>query len=147
MWPPRWYWMQGSRQPFGRWCRQPLRYCWALAAACSRHRRPSAHQLFDSISVAFEGTVDCQMLATAFGNPQADLVRAKGLMTDRDGTARALQLVGTRCTVVPSSHPHPESGRLVCIALKGRLNPPWVMQVLTDAGASNARATNAGIAA
>ena len=108
---------------------------------------PSAHQLFDSISVAFEGQVDCQMLATAFGNPQADLVRAKGLMTDRDGTARALQLVGTRCTVVPSSHPHPEAGRLVCIALKGRLNPPWVMQVLADAGASNARATTAGIAA
>ena len=108
---------------------------------------PSAHQLFDSVSVEFEGPVDCQMLATAFGNPQADLVRAKGLMTDRDGTARVLQLVGTRCTVVPSGHPQPEAGRLVCIALKGRLNQPWVMQVLADAGASNARATNAGIAA
>jgi G3E family GTPase len=108
---------------------------------------PSAQQLFDSISMEFEGPVDCQKLAAAFGNPQADLVRAKGLMTDNDGTARALQLVGTRCTVVPSSHPHPESGRLVCIALKGRLDRAWVAQVLADAGARQLRARDAGDAA
>lgn len=100
---------------------------------------PSAHHLFDSISLQFDGPVDCAALAAALGEADADLVRAKGLMQDRDGAARVLQLVGTRCTVAPSRHPHPDEGRLVCIALKGRLDQERLFAALAAAGAQRVR--------
>ena len=49
------------------------------------------------------------------------LLRAKGLMRDREGQTHSLHLVGARTASAPSSHAQPQRGRLVCIALRGEL--------------------------
>ena len=77
--------------------------------------------LFESLSLEFEHGVDMAALAALLSAPPLRLLRAKGLMRDRDGRTRSLQLVGARTTLAPSTHAGPQQGRLVCIALRGEL--------------------------
>jgi len=78
-----------------------------------------ARALFDSLSLEFEHAVDLQALAEALA--ALPLLRAKGLMRDRDGRMRSLQLVGTRRALAEAAHAAAQPGRLVCIALRGEL--------------------------
>jgi G3E family GTPase len=97
--------------------------------------RPApAPALFDSMSVEFSGAVDGALLVSLLADRQAGLVRAKGLVRDQDGSLCAIQLVGSRGTLAPSRHPRPETGRLICIGLKGQLNRPFVEAALRQAG-------------
>ena len=89
-----------------------------------------AQQLFESLSLEFSHAVDCAWLAKALGAPELGLVRAKGLLRDLDGAGRVLQLVGARASVSPSAHARLQEGRLVCIALRGRLDRARVMAIL-----------------
>ncbi len=101
-------------------------------------RRPadtSATDLFDSLSLEFEHAVDMTALAEALASPSMRLLRAKGLMRDRDGQPRSLQLVGTRRALSPSAHARPQLGRLVCIALRGQLDAARIRAALRDATA------------
>jgi len=82
---------------------------------------PDAGALFDSLSLEFDHAVDMAALAAMLAAPPLRLLRAKGLMRDRDGQARSLQLVGARTALAPSGHANPQRGRLVCIALRGEL--------------------------
>jgi len=82
---------------------------------------PDASTLFDSLSLEFDHAVDLAALAAMLSAPPLRLLRAKGLMRDRDGQARSLQLVGARTALAPSGHANPQRGRLVCIALRGEL--------------------------
>ncbi len=94
-----------------------------------------AQQLFESLSLEFSHAVDCAWLAKALGAPELGLVRAKGLLRDLDGAGRVLQLVGARANVSPSAHARLQEGRLVCIALRGRLDRARVMAVLESSRA------------
>ena len=82
-------------------------------------RTIDAHTRFDSLSLEFEHAVDlparAEMLAAL------PLLRAKGLMRDRDGRMRSLQLVGRRRALAEAAHAPAQPGRLVCIALRGEL--------------------------
>jgi G3E family GTPase len=78
-----------------------------------------ASALFDSLSLEFEHAVDLQALAEALA--QLPLIRGKGLMRDCDGRLRSLQLVGPRHVLTDVPHATAQSGRLVCIALRGEL--------------------------
>ncbi len=57
---------------------------------------PDAGALFDSLSLEFEHAVDVAALSAMLVAPPLRLLRAKGLMHDRDGQPRSLQLVGAR---------------------------------------------------
>ena len=89
-----------------------------------------ADELFDSLSIEFDHAVDCAALANALSAPDLQLVRAKGVMRNRDGRPCALQVVGARSAVSASRHLRPEQGRLVCIALRGQLDRDRVHGVL-----------------
>ncbi len=93
-----------------------------LAGPTSTLRALQASAVFESVSLEFAYAVDCAALAQALSAPESGLVRAKGLMRDRDGSPCALQVVGSRATVTPSVHPRPEDGRLVCIGLRHQLD-------------------------
>ena len=74
--------------------------------------------------------VDMAALAALLAAPPLRLLRAKGLMRDRDGQTRSLQLVGTRCALAPSAHARPRCGRLVCISLRGELQADRIRAAL-----------------
>ena len=82
---------------------------------------PDAGALFDSLSLEFDHAVDVAALSAMLVAPPLRLLRAKGLMQDRDGQPRSLQLVGARTALALSNHPQPQHGRLVCIAARGEL--------------------------
>jgi hypothetical protein len=63
--------------------------------------------------------------------PPLRLLRAKGLMHDRDGQSRSLQLVGARAVLAVAPHAGPRQGRLVCIARRGELRGQRIRAALT----------------
>jgi G3E family GTPase len=87
----------------------------------TRHVTADASTLFDSLSLEFGHNVDVRALVGLLAMPSMQLLRAKGLMRDRDGQPRAMQLVGQRHSLAPSTHDLPQGGRLVCIALRGEM--------------------------
>ncbi len=95
-----------------------------------------ASRQFDSLSLQFDHAVDATRLSAALAAPALSLLRAKGLLRDIDGAPRALQLVGSRCVLTPSSHPRPELGRLVCIGLRGTLDAARVQSALRECSAA-----------
>jgi hypothetical protein len=71
-------------------------------AAVEPRRRAAAVDasgLFESLSLNFEHAVDMTALAAMLTAPPLRLLRAKGLMRDRDDQSRSLQLVGARCAL------------------------------------------------
>jgi G3E family GTPase len=92
-----------------------------------------AGALFDSLSLEFEHAVDLQALAQALG--ALPLLRAKGLMRDRDGRMRSLQLVGARHALADAAQAWPQRGRLVCIALRGELQPERIRAAVSASAA------------
>ncbi len=102
-------------------------------AAVEPRRRAAAVDasgLFESLSLNFEPAVDMTALAAMLTTPPLRLLRAKGLMRDRDDQSRSLQLVGARCALAPSAHAQPRCGRLVCIALRGELQADRIRAAL-----------------
>jgi len=100
----------------------------ASGAALTLPAAASANELFESLSLQFEHAVHIERLAEALADPRLKLLRAKGLMCDSQGRARSLQLVGSRVELAESSHPQPELGRLVCIAVRGSLDAALIRQ-------------------
>jgi G3E family GTPase len=94
-----------------------------------------AAALFDSLSLEFEHAVDMAALAALLTAPPLRLLRAKGLMRDRDGQTRSLQLVGARTALARSEHSRPRQGRLVCIALRGELQAECLRAALAACAA------------
>ena len=93
-----------------------------------------ADRSFESLSLEFDHAVDVERLAAALAAPSLQLLRAKGLMRDRGGRPRVLQLVGARhqCS---DSRTDPERGRLVCIARRGTLQAQRLRALLADCAA------------
>jgi G3E family GTPase len=94
-----------------------------------------AATLFDSLSLEFEHGVDVAALAAMLAAPQLRLLRAKGLMRDRDGHPRSLQLVGARSALAPAAIDGPLPGRLVCIARRGELQAERIRAALAACAA------------
>ena len=95
---------------------------------------PPADRSFESLSLEFDHAVDVERLAAALAAPSLQLLRAKGLMRDRGGRPRVLQLVGARhqCS---DSRVDPGRGRLVCIARRGTLQVPQLRALLASCAA------------
>jgi G3E family GTPase len=94
-----------------------------------------AGALFDSLSLEFEHRVDMATLAAMLTAPPLHLLRAKGLMLDRDGHTRSLQVVGARSALAPAAHGAALPGRLVCIARRGELQPERIRTALAACAA------------
>ena len=73
--------------------------------------------------------VDMAALAALLAAPPLRLLRAKGLMRDRDGRTRSLQLVGERSALAIGAR-NPQLGRLVCVALRGELQADRIRNAL-----------------
>src|SRR5690606_8588730 len=82
----------------------------------------AASERFTSVSFEILGQVDLQRLADELIDPALGVLRAKGLMRDRDGTSKSLQLVGSRAELRESMHEDPARGRFVCIGLRDRFD-------------------------
>jgi G3E family GTPase len=94
-----------------------------------------ASTLFDSLSLEFEHRVDLAALAERLAAPSLRLLRAKGLMRDRNGQTHSLQLVGARSALAPVPHDASPNGRLVCIARRGELRSEHIRAALADCAA------------
>lgn len=90
---------------------------------------PVASDLFDSLSLEFTQRVQVQRLAEALAAPPLALLRAKGLMHGADGVPHALHVVGRRAGIEALAQAPPR-GRLVCIALRGRLQADRIRALL-----------------
>jgi G3E family GTPase len=91
--------------------------------------------LFDSLSLQFEHRVDMAALAARLAAPPLGLLRAKGVMRDRDGHARSLQLVGERSALAAAALEPSQPGRLVCIARRGELHAERIRAALAACAA------------
>lgn len=66
--------------------------------------------------------LDVERLARVLTRPACGIVRAKGIVRDRDGSLRTLHVVGKRHEVTPAATDGMETG-VVCIGLAGQLDP------------------------
>lgn len=88
----------------------------------STRPRPHATQArFEHLDLTLEARIDAAALAQALAQPALGVIRAKGILRDRDGATVALHLVGARSEISPRTG-SVECGRLVCIGLAGRLD-------------------------
>lgn len=104
-----------------------------LAGPMNRLQPLSAANLFESASFTFAHAVNGTLLARELARDDLGLVRVKGLMRNQDGVPSSLQIVGARAVVQASGHARAEDGRLVCIALRGRLDRTRIEGILADA--------------
>ena len=90
-----------------------------------RRPRPAAQQ-YESARLALPGPTDVEQLARLLAEPRHGIVRAKGVVRDRDGRAIVVQAVGPRVRTSPaeegSAAAGPGEGRLVLIGLNGSLD-------------------------
>lgn len=78
--------------------------------------------LYDSASFVPVLALDVASLARELARPEFGLLRAKGLMRDRDGANKSLHVVGARWEVAACPATEEEPGRLVCIGIKGNID-------------------------
>jgi G3E family GTPase len=107
-------------------------------------RQPTAAQAYVSRSVHLRGPVDASALARDLADPAIGLVRAKAIVTDRDGLRKVVQVVGPRATLtllraqqagVPGETADAGAGSLVCIALRAQFDEAALQRCLSAHGA------------
>jgi len=95
--------------------------------------QPKAGQAqFEHLDAVLDARVDAAALAQALVQPALGVIRAKGILRDRDGATVALHLVGARSEISPHAG-SVERGRLVCIGLAGRLDRAGIQAALARA--------------
>ena len=75
-----------------------------------------------AVAIELHGPVDAEVLARQLAAQKLDLVRAKGVVWEADGTARVIQVVGRRWRVGEAPAGLTGSGRLVCIRADGAVD-------------------------
>ncbi|WP_050927531.1 CobW family GTP-binding protein [Aestuariivita boseongensis] len=80
-----------------------------------------ADDKYQSLAVRLETPVDARKLAQRLAEPSLGLVRAKGFVRDISGRPALIQLAGQRTEVTFPEKPG--AAGLVCIGLKGRIDP------------------------
>lgn len=99
-------------------------------------RQPaSADALFERIETHLRQRVDARTLADALADPALGVVRAKGILRDRDGSMVALQVVAARAGIEALHAATAADGRLVCIGLKDRLDRGAIRSAIDRAAA------------
>lgn len=98
-----------------------------------------AEARYERIELRVDQRIDASALAAALADPARGVLRAKGLLRDREGSWVVLQLVGARPEVSPTAAPMAGSGRLVCIGLKGRLDCASIRAAVDRAAAAGSR--------
>ena len=88
-----------------------------VAAGHGRHRTTATHH---SSAFTLPGLVDAAALARGLTRPTLDLVRAKGVVRDSDGSLRVIQVVGRRWQVSAGPERYSGASQFVCI----RVGPP-----------------------
>jgi len=104
-----------------------------LSGALQPHPAAAAEALFERSETQVAQRVDSRGLAAALADPALGVIRAKGVLVDRDGNAVVLQVVGARAELSPLAAGRAPVGRLVCIGLKGRLDHASIRAALDDA--------------
>ena len=107
-----------------------------LRTGARQHHHDSA--AYDTASIDVAGSVDAEALARALADPALGLLRAKGFVPVTDGGLRTIQTVAHRWNVSPApagiaSAGIAGPGRLVAIALPGRLDRQALQEAIEDA--------------
>ena len=113
---------------------------WLRSGAAGKLAPPPASTSFESVALRPDTTLDAAALAAALADPALGLLRAKGVLQDRDGGWWALQVVGSRWDVSRVTRA-PASSALVCIGVAGRIG----VQAVAAAVASAATSTRASL--
>lgn len=82
---------------------------------------PDAAALYESIDLDVPPGTDIDLLARALTAPGTGILRAKGILRDRDGRTVVLHVVGRRFEI-DAAPAGATPGRLVAIGLRGRLD-------------------------
>jgi G3E family GTPase len=103
----------------------------AVGGLLSGHLRSvaAAQTAFESAAFAVCDTLDLDALAAALTSPALGVLRAKGILRDRDGSWQALHVVGARHEL-SLARAEPEHAGLVCIGLAGRLDAAAIREAL-----------------
>ena len=99
----------------------------------SAHDSSSPLDVLTTVSVRFCATIDAELLAASLADPALGAYRAKVLGRRPDGTAIAIQIVGSRFDICCSSHRFPEHGRLICIGRGSAFNAVAIERLLAEA--------------
>ena len=86
------------------------------------HRGETIGMVIAAVAIELNGPVDAEVLASQLAAQKLDLVRAKGVVWEADGTARVIQVVGRRWRVGEAPAGLTGSGRLVCIRADGAVD-------------------------
>jgi len=78
----------------------------------------AAESLFEHLEMRVVPRVDARALGAALADPALGVIRAKGILRDRDGAAIVLQLIGSRAALEPRAG----ADGATCIGLKGKLD-------------------------
>lgn len=116
----------------------PASYATTQARLAGKLRAPPGHDtaaLYDSASFTPALALDVACLARELARPEFGLLRAKGLLRDRDGSIKSLHVVGARWEVAGYPAAEEEPGRLVCIGIKGRVDAAAVERAIAGAAA------------
>ncbi|MFM9982722.1 MAG: CobW family GTP-binding protein, partial [Burkholderiales bacterium] len=93
----------------------------------------AAETRYASASFSPQSPVDVGMLARSLAHPECGLVRAKGVLRDRDGSLKTLHLVGARFEVTPYAGPGDAATGLACIGLRQRFSHDAIQSALGSA--------------
>jgi G3E family GTPase len=109
---------------------------WTSSGKIRASAASDAAALYESASFTPDLALDVARLAHDLALPDLGLLRAKGLLRDRDGSMKSLQLVGTRWEVAVHAAADGKPGRLVCIGLKGSVDKTAITRAIARAAAS-----------
>jgi len=90
--------------------------------------------MFASVSFHLDGPVAVEVLAAGLAGLQPELLRAKGIVRNADGTVMLLQVVGTRHHVEPAPVTLTGPGRLAAIGRAGEICPARLTALIESAG-------------
>lgn len=101
-------------------------------------RLPAAHDAaarYESASFTPDSALDLARLAQELVRPEFGVLRAKGLLRDRDGSSRLLQLVGARWEIDAHESADVLPGRLACVGIKGNIDAAAIAAAIARAAA------------
>jgi len=114
----------------------PVAHTGTQLLLAGKMRAPLAHDtaaLYDSASFTPALALDVACLAQELAHPDFGLLRAKGLLRDRDGSIKSLHVVGARWEAVNYLAAEEQPGRLVCIGIKGGVDTAAIERAISRA--------------
>jgi G3E family GTPase len=82
-----------------------------------------ANLCYEARSFAIPPGTDARALAHALARPETGVIRAKGIVSDRDGSRKWVQIVGARVEIADVDTPGRSQDVIVCIGARGILAP------------------------